>query len=389
MFKRYTAQFWLLCISSLLFFASFNMIIPELPGYLSSLGGAQYKGLIISLFTATALLSRPFSGKLADRIGRVPVMIFGASVCVICSMLYPVLSSVAGFLLLRLVHGFSTGFTPTGLTAYLSDIVPVERRGEAMGLLSSMGTIGLAIGPAIGGVVANYTSLNTMFYFSSATAIASILLMIGTKETLKDKNRFSIRLLAVERTDLFEPNVIIPSFIMVLSSFSFGTLMTVLPDFSTYVGINNKGLLFTYFTIPTLIMRMVSGRLSDVYGRRFILRFSTLLLVVGATTAAFSETSLQLTIGVILHGCAHGMTSPTLFAWTADLSHRNHRGRGLASLYMAMEFGIGIGALLSGWIFANEFANLRIVFLTCGTLGATALLFLLSPFSVTKVAPES
>jgi len=59
------------------------MIIPELPAYLTSLGGGEYKGLIISVFTLTAAISRPFSGKLADTIGRIPVMVIGAGVCFI------------------------------------------------------------------------------------------------------------------------------------------------------------------------------------------------------------------------------------------------------------------------------------------------------------------
>ena len=59
------------------------MIIPELPSYLSSLGGEDYKGFIIALFTLTAGISRPFSGKLADTIGRIPVIIVGAVVCII------------------------------------------------------------------------------------------------------------------------------------------------------------------------------------------------------------------------------------------------------------------------------------------------------------------
>src|ERR1044071_970735 len=91
-------QFWLICLSSLLFFASFNMIVPELSGYLTSLGGAEYKGFIISLFTVTAMLSRPFSGKLADRLGRKPVIMFGSMVCLICSLFYPILTTVSGFL---------------------------------------------------------------------------------------------------------------------------------------------------------------------------------------------------------------------------------------------------------------------------------------------------
>src|SRR6186713_3420678 len=147
--KIYTGQFWRVCLSGMLFSASFNMLLPELPAYLTQLGGAGYKGLIISLFTLTAMISRPFSGKLADKLGRVPVMMAGAVVCVACSVIYPILTSVSGFLLLRLIHGFSTGFTPTGQAAYIADAVPIHKRGEAMGYLGTASTLGMAGGPAI------------------------------------------------------------------------------------------------------------------------------------------------------------------------------------------------------------------------------------------------
>lgn len=150
------------------------MIIPKLSAYLTSLDGAEYKGLIISLFTITAMISRPFSGKIADKVGRIPVMVIGSSVCVLISLLYPLLTSITGFLLLRLVHGFSTGFTPTGLTAYLADIIPYNRRGEAMGLLGTAGTVGMGAGLAVGPSIANDFGLNVMFYCSSATALLSI-----------------------------------------------------------------------------------------------------------------------------------------------------------------------------------------------------------------------
>ena len=94
------------------------MMIPELPAFLTSMGGEDYKGLIISLFTLSAGLSRPISGKLTDTIGRIPVMVIGTLVCVVCSLLYPLLTTVAGFLLLRFIHGFSTGFKPTATTAF-------------------------------------------------------------------------------------------------------------------------------------------------------------------------------------------------------------------------------------------------------------------------------
>lgn len=88
------------------------------------MGGAEHKGLIIALFTLTAGISRPFSGKLTDRWGRVPVMAIGSIVCFLCGFLYPILTTVSGFLLLRLIHGFSTGFKPTATSAYVADIIP-------------------------------------------------------------------------------------------------------------------------------------------------------------------------------------------------------------------------------------------------------------------------
>ena len=67
-----------------------------MPDYLSSLGGEDYKGYIIGVFTIAAALSRPISGKLADTIGRIPVMIFGGLVCVAISFMYPLFTTVFG-----------------------------------------------------------------------------------------------------------------------------------------------------------------------------------------------------------------------------------------------------------------------------------------------------
>lgn len=129
----YNLQFWLLCISNFLFSASFQMMIPELPDYLTAMGGKEHIGLIIALFTLTAGLSRPFSGKLTDTVGRVPVMAFGSLVCCVCSLFYPFVHVVWGFLLLRFLHGFSTGTKPTATAAYVADIIPENRRAKQLG----------------------------------------------------------------------------------------------------------------------------------------------------------------------------------------------------------------------------------------------------------------
>jgi MFS family permease len=375
--RVYTSQFWLVCLSSLLFFASFNMIIPELPDYLTSLGGEDYKGLIISLFTLTAMVSRPFSGKLADKVGRIPVMIIGTSVCFVMSMIYPVITTVSGFLLLRLVHGFSTGFTPTGLTAYLADIIPPEKRGEAMGLLGTAGSVGMAVGPALGGAVANNFSLDVMFYSSSFLAIVSIVILMGIKETLKDKQRFSHHVFKIHKHDLFEPRVLMPCVVMFLATYAYGAVFTVMPDFGKHVGIQNKGLLFTFLTVASLSMRLIAGKASDRYGRKEVLMVSTILITASMLIFGFSTTPLHLMIAVSLYGMAQGMTSPTLFAWATDLSDSQHKGRGISSLYIFMEAGIGLGALFSGLLYDNDPGKFFVTFLACGLLSALAFVYLI------------
>lgn len=353
------------------------MIVPELPAYLTSLGGEEYKGLIISLFAITAMVSRPFSGKLADTIGRVPVMMLGSIVCLLCSFVYPVLSSVSGFLLLRFVHGFSTGFTPTGQTAYISDIIPLERRGEAMGLLGTAGAVGMASGPAIGGMLANQFNLDVMFYCSSAFGLISVLIILSMKETVADRQKFSVRHLKVERSDLFEPRVWVPCLVMALCAYSYGAVFTVMPDFGEYLGIRNKGLLFTYLTVASLLVRLLGGKASDLYGRQAVLRISTVVMVAAMVIIALSTTAPQLIAGVALYGFAQGVTSPTLLAWATDLSPSSRKGRGVASLYILMEFGIGMGAFLSGMIYGNQTGHFDTTFIVCALLAGLAFLFLM------------
>ncbi|MCX2739643.1 MFS transporter [Pontibacter anaerobius] len=374
--RVYGVQFGLLCLSSFLFFSSFNMIIPELPDYLSSLGGEEYKGLIIALFALTAGLSRPFSGKLADSIGRVPVMVVGSLVCVVAGFLYPLVGTVAAFLLLRFAHGFSTGFTPTGKSAYVADVVPVDRRGEAMGLLGLSGSLGMAAGPALGGLIASEYTADTMFYTSSAAAFLSVAVIWHMQETVQRPQKFNLGLLRISRSEVLEPRVLAPSLVMLLTSFGFGTVLTIIPDFSAHLGIQNKGLFFTSFTLSSLAIRFLAGRASDKYGRVAVLRVSSGLLTLAMLVIGSVSSDTGLLLSGVLFGVATGMNSPTIYAWTIDLSHLEHRGRAMATMYIALEAGIGLGSLGSGWLYGNQSSNFTMVFWSTGVFTFLAFLYL-------------
>lgn len=362
------------------------MLIPELPAYLTSLGGPQYKGLIISLFTVTAMLSRPFSGRIADTVGRVPVIMVGSMVCFFCSLVYPILTSVTGFLLLRLVHGFSTGFAPTGTAAYLSDVIPATRRGEAMGMLGTASSIGMASGPAVGGLLAASAGMNAVFYSSAAFALISVLILLRIKETLHEKHTFSAGALAVQKADLFEPLVLAPCLVMACLGYSYGTAFTLIPDFGEHLGIHNKGLLFTYLTVASLFIRLVGGRASDRWGRQAVLRVCSAFIAASMLVIGFAATPFQLTLGMSLYGLAQGATSPTLIAWATDLSDPRYKGRGVASLYIFMEFGIGFGAFCSGLVYGNNVTRFSMAFSICAALATIAFVYLLTRRHLTTLS---
>lgn len=353
------------------------MIIPELPDYLTQLGGADYKGLIISLFTLTAMLSRPFSGKLTDKIGRIPVMVFGSSVCFVVSLMYPLISTVSGFLLLRFLHGMSTGFKPTGTAAYVADLVPAHKRGEAMGLLGVFTSTGMALGPSIGGWIALEYSINTLFYISAVLGLLSVLVLIGMKETHPSKEKFKVSMLRIKPHEFFEPRAIPPSLVMLLTSFSFGIVLTIIPDLSTHLGIENKGLFFSVYVVASLLVRFFAGKISDRVGRVKVLLFSTVLSATALFVVGISEGIEGVLAGGFILGIALGMNNPTIFAWTVDLSDPQFRGRAMSTMYIALEIGIGSGAFISAWIYNNDASRFMPTFWMGSVFSIIAFVYLL------------
>jgi len=376
--KIYTKQFVFICLSSLFFSASYNMLIPELPSYLSNLGGAEYKGLIIALFTLTAGLSRPFSGKLTDTIGRKPVLIIGAVVCVVSGLFYPILTSVSGFLFLRLIHGFSTGFSPTAIAAYVSDIIPKNKLGEAMGIQGLCFSTGLALGPALGSYIKLYGDYNLLFYSSSFMAVISILLVIRVKETVQNRQQFNMQSLKISKSDILAKEALPAAFITFISYLGFGVILTLIPDWSDHLGIINKGTFFIAFTIASIFVRIMAGKISDNYGRIIVLKIGLLVLITALFLLGFLVSKNGLLIGAVVYGLAMGMLSPTINAWTIDLSNPLTKGKSIATMYIALEAGIGLGALFSGWYYQDVITKIPLTFYVCAILGVFGFIYLLN-----------
>ncbi len=370
-------QFWMMSLGSLLFFCSFNLPVPEFNQHLTELGRPDLKGLVIPVFSLMALISRPFSGVLTDSIGRKPVMMLGALATMLCGLCYPFVEVVSMFFALRLLHGMSTGFTPTGSTAFIADSVHPSRRAEAMGIHGLLSNVGTAIGFSIGPLAATYLSRDWMYIVSAAAAAAALFMFFRLPETLWRRQRFSRNLLAIEWRNVLDTDVWVPSVIMVLVCASLGVVLTVIPDYTAALGFSNKGVYMSVYILASLLVRLISGRLADRFGRMLsvfigtgLLTLSLLLLSLNLGTAGFITSA-------VLFGFGQGFNAPALFAWTTDLSQPEKKGRSLATLYIALELGITIGGLGGGFYYANDNQRLPSLFAMAACCTLAAFLFLL------------
>ena len=375
MLKNYSTQFWLLCLSTLLFFFSFSVLIPELPDYITSLGGESYKGATIGLFTIAAGLSRPLSGRLADSIGRLPVMIFGGVVCVIMALLYPIFTLVLGFLILRFFHGLSTGFMPTGTVAYLSDIIPSDRRGEAMGLVGIMNNIGLMAGNASSSLIKNVIGMNKLFWLSGVVAFVSVAIIFRMKETLPSPEKLNSKHFKIGWSDIWDKRAKEPALVMLMTVMLFGTIITLIPDYSKGLGIMNKGLFISIMTVATVITRFTTSKLSDIKGRIHSCKIGTSFWFLSALLLSYPNLN-TFYVAAVFCGIASGINSPALFAWAVDVANGVRSGRAMATLFITLEAGITLGAFISAAIYGNKFANFTFVFLFLATIMLGALLYL-------------
>lgn len=386
MFKRYKKDFWLLSFSMFFFMLSFNLILPEMNGFISSIGGSEVKGSIIFLFSVAAGLSRPIAGKLADLIGRKRSVFIGLAIAILASLSYAWVGALSIFFVLRFAHGLSAGFAPTGATALLTDMLPPGKKGAAMGLWGTFISLGIGVGQALGSYIFAHSNFDTLFMASAGFGVLALILLSPIKETLTEQQAFHWRQLLIKWEDVVEPSVKPAALIMLLTAISSGLIFVLTPDYSAYLGIANKGYFFGIYVLSTIGIRLVFSSLSDRIGRRETMLIGCSLLVLSMILLGFSDDIWSYSLAATIFGLATGISSPTLFAWTADLSLAHRRGTGAGTLFIALEIGILIGSGLTFLFYKNTIESARTCLFIAAGFGGIALLFLLLQMRKVKQA---
>lgn len=174
----WTRSFVMLMVGNLFVFMSFQMLIPTLPPYIKSIGASGFEiGLVTTLFSLGAVLSRPFIGFMLEYKERKPLVLGGAAMLLAITIIYPLSSVVLIFLLFRFVHGLVWGWSTTVNGTAAVDVVPKSRLGEGMGYYGLSITIGMIIAPSLGIYLYQVTTFTNLIITSGILGLIAVLLL--------------------------------------------------------------------------------------------------------------------------------------------------------------------------------------------------------------------
>ncbi|GAA6766943.1 hypothetical protein AAFH68_28900 [Flavobacterium sp. CGRL1] len=150
----------------------------------------------------------------------------------------------------------------------------------------------------------------------------------------------------------------LPELLRFFSYTAYGLILTLIPDWSEHLGAENKGVFFTAFTIASVLVRFGAGKVSDRHGRTNVILAGLIITSIALFVISTGNSITVLLTGAAIYGMGTGILSPAINAWTIDLSNPQHRGKAIATMYISMELGIGLGALLGGSYYSDQISRI-------------------------------
>ncbi len=349
--RLFTGNFVLVSSVWMIVFAGYYLLVATLPMYVvKHLGGqAASIGLVMGLPTISTVLLLPFFGRQSDRRGRKLVLLFGLSGLVLSGPLHCLATTLPLLLALRVFFGVVWAAAIAALVAFIADLSPVQRRGEAMGYVNVTSNIALAIGPAIGIAIIKAYDFNTLFLSFTALAALALAISLVTKETLEGQHK-KVRTAARASTPRHLRTILFSPMIMLSITIGYGALLSFLPIYALDQGVDNPGVFFTLLAAFLVLARVSTGRLSDRFGRRAVI-LPGIGIVVASLLILSTSASLTAIVAVaILFGVGFGSTHSALMALAADYADVASRGAAMSFLAASIEMGIGLGSIALGLI---------------------------------------
>ena len=336
-----------------LFFA-FYLLTPLLPLYLSETFGATKDviGLVLSGYTITALIFRPFSGYLVDSFPRKTVLMVSFSAFAIFFAGYLAAGTLLLFTIVRTLHGGPFGTLTVANSTVAIDVLPSSRRNEGIGYYGLSNNLAMAIAPTFALFVYAETH-NFELLFWLALAIATFGWIVDATVDLKPKSpklptlnsKLSLDRFFLKRGWLLGIN-------MVFFGFCFGVLSNYLAIYGKQVmGITGgTGTWFMLCSIGLILSRLQGGKAL----RKGLLTHNAsegmLISLVGYTLFVAFPNSFGYYSSAILIGLGNGHMWPAFQNMMISMAHHNERGTANSTILISWDIGMGLGILAGGAI---------------------------------------
>ncbi len=366
----FTPRFFIMCGFTFTVFVSAFMLFPTAPFHILDLGGTNFTaGLFLGLLTYGSALSAPFTGALADRVGKRRTLVVASLTISVLSVCYALASSTRVLLSIVPLHGIFWSGMLTASAAYLLDLVPESRRAEGVAYwgLSTVGAI--AIAPTIAFWIYDHGG------WSSLCGVAALLNVAMAAIALRLEEHQTHARSRAPRSGFIEWRVLAVSFTLFLFSFGYGGITSFVALYADANGTTNKGAYFTALALVTLVTRPLVGKFADRVGHKKVFVPCLALAALGIALLLPGGSLFWLISSAIVFGLGFGSAFPV---YTAHVMHRippARRGAAFGSMLAAFDTGIGTGSIALGYII--ELDGYTMAFALAAAMAALALPYFL------------
>jgi predicted MFS family arabinose efflux permease len=355
----YDMKLYALMLAATNFVLSWTLTQPVFSLYVTGLGASVVQvGTLFSLMSFIPLVIRIPMSVIAERIGRIRMLLLGLFITATSSLLYANARSFSHVLLITVYTSIANGgFNQTAMST-VSDAAPGNRQGDAMGRYLTFLGFGMMVGPAMCSYLVNVMSYSQLFYLSALFPTIGILLilflapdvprMVTSAEASSEVGTMeSLRMIFRNR------NVMLLSYCRA----SFSTAQAIfIALFSIYavqqLGISEStvALLFTLRGFSNTLSRFPAGRISDSIGRRIPMLAAYGILVISFFIIAFFESVYMMGVALVLYGLCWGTRAVSEWAFLTD--HVEPEIKTISISYLSSVFGFGstIGSLAAGFL---------------------------------------
>jgi MFS family permease len=315
------------------------MYMYFIPVFAQSFGATFFDlGLIGTAVSVTSALTPIFVGNLADRVNRAWLFACALAINGLTTLALALSRSVGDVVLLRFAGGLALGFYYPTVEVLVTDLAPLERRVKEMAWYSTASTIGLLVGPILGGLIIQSLGFLPLFVFASfAIGVAFIEVAVwiipGYQRRETAPPDFSGAISTFRR--------LLPWYAMLVCyGIVYSVITTIFPGYANSVGVSTTfiGFLFAGFGISRIFAYVTSDRYV-MLGERRALLLASLLIVLGIVGIIIYPTFNGFLGAMLIIGGSTGIVFPL----TINLISRHYPEHKLGAAMGSYEASIGVG----------------------------------------------